>query len=66
MRNVTGCSHANGLFLRRRRQHRARRKNSCARLPAKAAQIILIQELFETPYFCQDEIHAFFSSGQSR
>ena len=28
---------------------------------AKGAQIILIQELFETPYFCQDEIHAFFS-----
>jgi N-carbamoylputrescine amidase len=27
----------------------------------KGAQIILIQELFETPYFCQDEIHAFFS-----
>jgi N-carbamoylputrescine amidase len=25
------------------------------------AQIILIQELFETPYFCQDEIHSFFS-----
>jgi N-carbamoylputrescine amidase len=24
------------------------------------AQIILIQELFETPYFCQDEIHAYF------
>jgi N-carbamoylputrescine amidase len=28
---------------------------------AKGAKIILIQELFETPYFCQDEIHAFFS-----
>jgi N-carbamoylputrescine amidase len=27
----------------------------------KGAQIILIQELFETPYFCQDEIHAYFS-----
>jgi N-carbamoylputrescine amidase len=27
----------------------------------QGAQIILIQELFETPYFCQDEIHAFFS-----
>lgn len=27
----------------------------------KGAQIILIQELFETPYFCQDEIHAFFN-----
>jgi len=26
----------------------------------KGAQIILIQELFETPYFCQDEIHAYF------
>ncbi len=28
---------------------------------AAGAQIILIQELFETPYFCQDEIHAFFN-----
>ncbi|MCW0181475.1 N-carbamoylputrescine amidase [Zavarzinia sp.] len=27
----------------------------------KGAQIILIQELFETPYFCQDQIHDFFS-----
>jgi N-carbamoylputrescine amidase len=27
---------------------------------ATGAQIILIQELFETPYFCQDEIHAYF------
>jgi len=27
----------------------------------QGAQIILIQELFETPYFCQDEIHAYFS-----
>jgi N-carbamoylputrescine amidase len=27
---------------------------------AKGAQIILIQELFETPYFCQDQIHEFF------
>jgi N-carbamoylputrescine amidase len=25
------------------------------------ANIILIQELFETPYFCQDEIHEFFN-----
>ena len=31
------------------------------RAAAKGAKIILIQELFETPYFCQDEIHAFFS-----
>lgn len=28
---------------------------------AQGAQIILIQELFETPYFCQDQIHDFFS-----
>ena len=27
----------------------------------KGARIILIQELFETPYFCQDEIHAYFA-----
>ncbi|MDR3520474.1 MAG: N-carbamoylputrescine amidase [Acidocella sp.] len=28
---------------------------------AAGAQVILIQELFETPYFCQDEIHEYFS-----
>jgi N-carbamoylputrescine amidase len=28
---------------------------------ASGAQIILIQELFETQYFCQDEIHAHFN-----
>lgn len=27
---------------------------------SQGAQIILIQELFETPYFCQDQIHEFF------
>lgn len=27
----------------------------------QGAQIILIQELFETPYFCQDQIHDFFA-----
>jgi N-carbamoylputrescine amidase len=27
---------------------------------AKGAQIILLQELFESPYFCQDMIHAYF------
>ncbi len=27
---------------------------------AAGAQVILIQELFETPYFCQDEIHEYF------
>lgn len=27
----------------------------------RGADIVLIQELFETPYFCQDQIHAFFS-----
>jgi N-carbamoylputrescine amidase len=27
----------------------------------QGAQIILIQELFESPYFCQDMVHAFFN-----
>lgn len=30
----------------------------------KGAQIILIQELFETPYFCQDQIHDYFDLAQ--
>jgi N-carbamoylputrescine amidase len=38
------------------------RAETLVRQAAKAgAQIILIQELFETPYFCQDEIHAYFN-----
>ena len=28
---------------------------------AQGANVILIQELFETPYFCQDQIHEFFN-----
>ncbi len=32
---------------------------------AQGAQIILIQELFETPYFCQDQIHASFGLAKS-
>jgi N-carbamoylputrescine amidase len=39
----------------------ARAEKLVRQAAAKGAQIILIQELFETPYFCQDEIHAYFS-----
>jgi len=39
----------------------ARAEGLVRQAAAKGAQIILVQELFETPYFCQDEIHAFFS-----
>jgi len=37
----------------------ARAEKLVRQAAAKGEQIILIQELFETPYFCQDEIHAF-------
>ena len=52
MRKVTfaatqfACLGANNL---------ARAKAWCASAAAKGAQVILIQELFETPYFCQDQ-----------
>jgi len=39
----------------------ARAEKLVRQAAAKGAQIILIQELFETPYFCQDEIHAYFN-----
>jgi N-carbamoylputrescine amidase len=39
----------------------ARAENLVREAAAKGAQIILIQELFETPYFCQDELHAYFN-----
>lgn len=38
----------------------ARAENLVREAAAKGAQIILIQELFETPYFCQDQIAEFF------
>jgi N-carbamoylputrescine amidase len=39
----------------------ARAEKLVRQAAAAGAKIVLIQELFETPYFCQDEIHAFFS-----
>jgi N-carbamoylputrescine amidase len=39
----------------------ARAESLVREAAGKGAQIILIQELFETPYFCQDEIHAYFN-----
>ncbi len=39
----------------------ARAEKLLRQAAAKGAQIILIQELFETPYFCQDEIHGNFN-----
>lgn len=38
----------------------ARAEALVRRAAGQGAQIILIQELFETPYFCQDQIHDFF------
>lgn len=38
----------------------ARAENLVREAAAKGAQIVLIQELFETPYFCQDQIAEFF------
>jgi N-carbamoylputrescine amidase len=39
----------------------ARAEKLVRQAAGKGAEIILIQELFETPYFCQDEIHAYFA-----
>jgi N-carbamoylputrescine amidase len=39
----------------------ARAERLVRQAAGQGAQIILIQELFETPYFCQDELHAFFA-----
>jgi len=39
----------------------ARAEKLVRQAAGKGAKIILIQELFETPYFCQDQIHAYFS-----
>jgi N-carbamoylputrescine amidase len=42
-------------------QNIARAEKLVRQAAADGANIILLQELFETPYFCQDEIHAFFA-----
>jgi N-carbamoylputrescine amidase len=39
----------------------ARAEKLVRQAAAAGAQIILLQELFETPYFCQDQIHANFN-----
>jgi N-carbamoylputrescine amidase len=60
MRNVTiaatqmACGKDSGENI-------ARAEKLVREAAGQGAQIILIQELFETPYFCQDEIHAYFS-----
>jgi N-carbamoylputrescine amidase len=38
----------------------ARAENLIRKAAAKGAQIVLVQELFEAPYFCQDQIGDFF------
>jgi N-carbamoylputrescine amidase len=43
------------------RENILRAETLVRRAAADGAKIILIQELFETPYFCQDELHAFFA-----
>ncbi|SSC65293.1 N-carbamoylputrescine amidase [Ciceribacter selenitireducens] len=42
----------------------ARAENLIRKATAKGAQIVLIQELFEAPYFCQDQIGDFFDMAK--
>jgi N-carbamoylputrescine amidase len=42
----------------------ARAENLIRKAAAKGAQIVLIQELFEAPYFCQDQIGEFFDMAK--
>ena len=42
----------------------ARAENLIRKAAAKGAQIVLIQELFEAPYFCQDQIGEFFEMAK--
>ena len=41
-----------------------RAENLIRKAAAKGAQIVLIQELFEAPYFCQDQIGEFFDMAK--
>jgi N-carbamoylputrescine amidase len=43
-----------------RAENLARAEELIRRAAAEGAQVILIQELFETPYFCQDQLPEFF------
>lgn len=42
----------------------ARAENLIRKAAAKGAQIVLVQELFEAPYFCQDQIGEFFDMAR--
>ncbi|MBC7148737.1 MAG: N-carbamoylputrescine amidase [Rhizobium sp.] len=42
----------------------ARAEDLIRKAAAKAAQIVLVQELFEAPYFCQDQIGEFFDMAK--
>ncbi|MCA1969318.1 MAG: N-carbamoylputrescine amidase, partial [Rhizobium sp.] len=42
----------------------ARAENLIRKAAAEGAQIVLIQELFEAPYFCQDQIGEFFDMAK--
>ena len=56
MSRSSGSRNANGLQLGSCGQYRSARNNWCEmRRRAQGAQIILLQELFETPYFCIDQ-----------
>jgi len=48
-----GSGHPNGMQLGSRRQHGARRE-LIREAAGRGANVVLIQELFETPYFCKD------------
>ena len=45
----------------RAREHRDGRSRWCGSAAGRGAQIVLLQELFETPYFCKDQKHAHFA-----
>ncbi len=42
----------------------ARASNLIREAAGQGAQIVVIQELFETPYFCKDELEEFYALAQ--
>jgi len=63
MRNVTLA--ANQMACGQdRAESLARAEKLIRQAAAQGANIILIQELFETPYFCQDQLPSHFELAQ--
>ena len=65
MRNVTLAATQFACSWDRARQYRQGERHWCATRRRKGANVVLLQELFETPYFCQDQSAEHFALAEA-